>query len=269
MLAILFPQIDPIFFQAGPLTIRWYAIAYLVGVVFGYLLLKRLDAGKHKIFPQNSRDDLIFYSVLGIIIGGRFGYIFFYDFFLIFSDPISIFFVWKGGMSFHGGAIGLTFSTFLYTKKYKINFLNALDLISIVVPIGLFFGRIANFVNAELYGRATDMPWAVIFPTGGNFGRHPSQIYEAILEGIVLFLIMLLAYKKLNYKKQPGKIAAIFLIFYSAFRFIVEFFREPDLHIGFIFEYMTLGQILSLVSFIIAIACYYRFSNIALVKKAR
>ena len=255
MQSILFPQIDPIIFSVGPISIRWYALAYVIGIVFGFLFLKKLNRLKPVVLCDNALDDIILYSVLGIVFGGRFGYVFFYDFQKYFFDPISIFFVWKGGMSFHGGLIGLIFSLFLLSKKHKFNFIKSLDLVSCVAPIGLFFGRIANFINAELYGKVTDVSWAVIFPYSDGMPRHPSQIYEAILEGILLFIIMNVLVRKNNIRKKDGMLGGIFITLYGCCRIFVECFREPDLHLGYFFNYITMGQILSLP--MIIIGCYF------------
>jgi phosphatidylglycerol:prolipoprotein diacylglycerol transferase len=258
MLAILFPQINPIFLNFFSIKIHWYSIAYIVGILFGYVILKRLNDKKPQVFTSVALDDLILYSVLGIIVGGRLGYIFFYDFFYAIKNPIFIFQTWKGGMSFHGGLIGIAISTYVLAKKHKINFFKAVDLICCVAPIGIFLGRIANFVNSELYGRVTDVPWAVIFPNGGYLPRHPSQIYEAICEGILLFIIMILFFYKTNFRHIPGKITGCFLISYSFFRMILESFREPDAHVGYILNIFTLGQILSLPLLMVGLILVYR-----------
>ncbi|MFI4983691.1 MAG: prolipoprotein diacylglyceryl transferase [Rickettsiales bacterium] len=246
MLAILFPHISPIIFQVGFIKIHWYAVAYLVGIVFGYLLLKKLNSSGRKVLSDVALDDIIMYAVLGIVLGGRLGYVFFYDFENFLDDPKRIFFIWKGGMSFHGGTLGLIISMFLLSKKHKFNFLQLMDMICVVAPIGLFFGRLANFINSELWGRTTDVAWAVVFPNGGDLPRHPSQIYEAILEGIVLFVIMLCCFRNKKIISAPGKLAGIFLVGYSFARIFIEFYREPDYQIGYLLEYFTMGQLLTL-----------------------
>ncbi len=264
MQSILFPQIDPIIFSVGPLAIRWYALAYVIGIVFGFLFLKKLNRLKPIVLCDNALDDIILFSVLGIVFGGRIGYFFFYNFEKIFSDPISIFFIWKGGMSFHGGLIGLIFAIFLLSKKHKFNFIKSLDLISCVAPIGLFFGRIANFINAELYGKVTDVSWAVIFPNSDGMPRHPSQIYEALLEGILLFVIMNFLVRKNNIRKKEGMLGGIFIVLYGLCRIFVEFFREPDWQLGYYLSYFTMGQILSLP--MIIIGCYFIFRKVRIKK---
>ncbi len=264
MQSILFPQIDPIIFSVGPLAIRWYALAYVIGIVFGFLFLKKLNRLKPIVLCDNALDDIILFSVLGIVFGGRIGYVFFYDLEKFFFDPKTIFFIWKGGMSFHGGLIGLIFSLFLLSKKHKFNFIRSLDLVSCVAPIGLFFGRIANFINAELYGKITDVPWAVIFPNTSGLPRHPSQIYEALLEGILLFIIMNILVRKNNIRKKEGMLGGIFIASYGACRIFIEFFREPDIQIGYILNYFTMGQVLSLP--MIIIGCYFIFRKVKISK---
>ena len=184
--------------------------------------------------------------IIGIILGGRLGYILFYNFEYYLNNPVAVFMIWQGGMSFHGGLMGVIALTIIYAKKHKINKFILLDLISASAPIGIFLGRVSNFVNSELYGKETDVLWSVIFVKVDNIARHPSQIYEAILEGVILFIIMFLFIKK-NYLLKPGLISSLFLIFYSLFRFFVEFFRVPDEQIGFIFLNLTMGQIISLI----------------------
>ncbi len=264
MQAILFPQIDPIIFSIGPFSIHWYALAYLAGIIFGFILLKKLNRLKPVVLSDNALDDIILFSVIGIIFGGRIGYIFFYDLEKFFFDPKTIFFVWKGGMSFHGGLIGLIFALFLLAKKHKFNFIRSLDLVSCVAPIGLFFGRIANFINAELYGKITDVPWAVVFPNTSGLPRHPSQIYEALLEGILLFILMNILVHKNSLRKKEGMLGGIFITLYGACRIFVEFFREPDFKIGYILNYFTMGQILSLP--MIIIGCYFIFRKVKISK---
>lgn len=249
MLAILFPNISPIIFEVGFIKIHWYAIAYLLGIVFGYQLLKKLNASQHYVVPVVALDDIILFAVLGIIIGGRLGYVFFYDFDKIISDPKTIFFIWKGGMSFHGGTLGLIFSMFLLSKKHKFSFMKLIDMVCVVAPIGLFLGRIANFINAELWGRTSSVAWAVIFPNAGEIPRHPSQIYEALLEGVLLFVIMLICFSSNKIRSRPGMLAGIFLVGYSIARIFVEFYREPDYQIGYILTYFTMGQLLTLPMF--------------------
>jgi phosphatidylglycerol:prolipoprotein diacylglycerol transferase len=245
---------DPIAFQIMSFEIRWYSLAYILGIVVGWILCK-------KIFIKNSDisekfDDYITYLIIGVILGGRIGYIIFYNFSYYLDNIFDIFKIWQGGMSFHGGLLGVIASSYIFAKKNNQNLFLYLDQVSLVAPIGIFFGRLANFINSELYGTATDMPWSVIFVEVDNLSRHPSQLYEAILEGIILFLILIYFMNK-GYLKKPGLISGMFLIFYSLFRFFVEFFRVPDEQIGYLFLNLTMGQIISLVFASIGITLFY------------
>ena len=245
---------DPVAFQIMSLEIRWYSLAYILGIVIGWILCK-------KIFIKNSDisekfDDYITYLVIGIILGGRIGYIVFYNFSYYLDNFLDIFKIWQGGMSFHGGLLGVIVSSYIFAKKNNQNPFFYLDQVSIVAPVGIFFGRLANFINSELYGTASNVPWSVIFIKVDNLSRHPSQLYEAILEGIILFLILIYFINK-NYLNKPGLISGIFLIFYSLFRFFVEFFRVPDEQIGYLILNLTMGQIISLVFASIGMAIFY------------
>ena len=245
---------DPIAFEIMSFEVRWYSLAYILGIVVGWILCK-------KIFIKNSDisekfDDYITYLIIGIILGGRVGYILFYNFSYYLDNIFDIFKIWQGGMSFHGGLLGVIASSYIFAKKNNQNPFFYLDQVSLVAPIGIFFGRMANFINSELYGTATNMPWSVIFVKVDNLSRHPSQLYEAILEGVILFLI-LIYYKNKGYLKKPGLISGLFLIFYSLFRFFVEFFRVPDEQIGYLFLNLTMGQIISLVFASIGITLFY------------
>ena len=245
---------DPIAFQIMSFEIRWYSLAYILGIVVGWILCK-------KIFIKNSDisdkfDDYITYLIIGIILGGRIGYIIFYNFSYYLDNIFDIFKIWQGGMSFHGGLLGVIASSYIFAKKNNQNPFYYLDQVSLVAPIGIFFGRLANFINSELYGTATDLPWSVIFAKVDNLSRHPSQLYEAILEGIILFLILIYFMNK-GYLKKPGLISGLFLIFYSLFRFFVEFFRVPDEQIGYLFLNLTMGQIISLVFASIGITLFH------------
>ena len=235
---------DPVAIQIFSIEIRWYSLAYIFGILIGWLYCKKIlikDKNISKLF-----DDLISYLIIGIILGGRLGYVIFYNLEYFLSNPIEILMIWHGGMSFHGGLLGVLASTIIYAKKHNVNKFIFLDLIAGSAPIGIFLGRIANFLNSELYGRETDILWSVIFTRIDNITRHPSQIYEALLEGVILFFIMFFFIKK-NYLLKPGLISSLFLIFYSLFRFLVEFFRVPDEQIGFIYLNLTIGQIISLI----------------------
>ena len=225
---------DPVAFQIMSFEIRWYSLAYILGIVIGWLLCKKIFIQKSDI--NEKFDDYITYLVIGIIIGGRLGYIIFYNFNYYINNIFDIFKVWEGGMSFHGGLIGIIVASILFAKKNNQDSFLYMDLVSLVAPIGIFFGRLANFINSELYGTPTDVPWAVTFIQVDNLSRHPSQLYEAILEGIILFII-LIYFKNKDYLKKPGLISGLFLIFYSIFRFFIEFFRVPDEQLGYlIFE---------------------------------
>jgi phosphatidylglycerol---prolipoprotein diacylglyceryl transferase len=239
---------DPVAFQIFSLDIRWYSLAYIIGILLGWLYCKKKIIKDINLL--NLFDDFISYLIIGIILGGRLGYILFYDFAYYLDNFFEVFAVWNGGMSFHGGLIGVIVATLLFSKKHKINYFIFLDLVSLAAPIGIFFGRIANFINSELYGRPTDVPWSVKFEIIDNINRHPSQLYEAFFEGIMLFLILNFFMQK-NYLKKPGLISSLFLIFYSFFRFIVEFFRSPDPQLGYILLNLTMGQIISIIFLII------------------
>ena len=235
---------DPVAIQIFSIEIRWYSLAYIFGILLGWLYCKKIlikDKNISKLF-----DDLISYLIIGIILGGRLGYVIFYNLEYFLSNPIEILMIWQGGMSFHGGLLGVLASTIIYAKKHNVNKFIFLDLIAGSAPIGIFLGRIANFVNSELYGRETNILWSVIFTKIDNITRHPSQIYEALLEGVILFFILFFFIKK-NYLLKPGLISSLFLIFYSLFRFLVEFFRVPDEQVGFIYLNLTIGQIISLI----------------------
>ncbi len=235
---------DPVAIQIFSIEIRWYSLAYIFGILIGWLYCKKIlikDKNISKLF-----DDLISYLIIGIILGGRLGYVIFYNLEYFLSNPIEILMIWQGGMSFHGGLLGVLASTIIYAKKHNVNKFIFLDLIAGSAPIGIFLGRIANFVNSELYGRETNILWSVIFTKIDNITRHPSQIFEALLEGVILFFILFFFIKK-NYLLKPGLISSLFLIFYSLFRFLVEFFRVPDEQVGLIYLNLTIGQIISLI----------------------
>ncbi len=245
---------DPVAFQFFSLEIRWYSLAYVFGILLGWFLSKRIFISDDKL--KEKFDDYVTYVIVGIIIGGRLGYVLFYNLNYFLSNPIEILFIWNGGMSFHGGLLGIIIATFIFSKKRDFDKLLLLDVVACVAPIGIFFGRLANFVNGELYGKPTDLPWAVTFPLVDDQGRHPSQIYEAFLEGVLLFLILQFIIKKVSYKR--GECAAVFLIFYSIFRIFSEFFREPDLQIGYILNYVSMGSLLSFFMFGLGIVMYLK-----------
>ena len=246
---------DPVAFNFFALEIRWYSLSYIFGIILAWVYCKRFlikDERELKLF-----DDLISFLIIGIIIGGRLGYVIFYNPIYYLKNPIEILMLWNGGMSFHGGTLGVIFATYLFSKKNKNNSFIFLDLIAMSAPIGIFLGRIANFINSELYGRQTDFLLSVKFERVDDLHRHPSQIYEAFFEGIVLFIFMNFFFRKYLYK-SPGVISSLFLVFYSIFRFLIEYTREPDSHLGFVFLNITQGQIISILFFIIGLILFYK-----------
>jgi len=245
---------DPVAFQIMSFEIRWYSLAYIFGIIIGWLLCKKIFIKDIKI--NEKFDDYLTYSILGIIIGGRLGYILFYNFNYYLNNFFDIFKIWHGGMSFHGGLLGIIIASILFAKKNNQNPFIYMDLVSLVAPIGIFFGRLANFINSELYGTVSNVPWSVIFVKVDNLTRHPSQLYEAFLEGIILFLL-LIYFRKKNYLLKPGTISGLFLIFYSIFRFFVEFYRVPDEHIGYLVFNLSTGQIVSVVFLIFGTIVFY------------
>ena len=247
---------DPVLIDLGFFQIRWYSAAYILGILIGWIYAKKIiksttnNQYSFKQITTEQFDDLITYLVIGIILGGRLGYVIFYNLDYYSQNLLEIFKLWQGGMSFHGGLLGVVISIFIFSKKTQINFFKFSDIISCVAPIGILLGRIANFINGELYGKITTLPWGVIFTNGGNLPRHPSQIYEAALEGIFLLLIInYLAFKK-KFLYRPGYISAFFLILYSILRIFSEIFREPDIHLGLLFNYFSMGTLLSLITII-------------------
>ena len=238
---------DPVAINFFSLEIRWYSLAYIFGILAGWVLAKRFFINNQGI--KIKFDDYVTYIIFGIIIGGRLGYVFIYNFKFYLYNPLEILMIWNGGMSFHGAVFGIIISTYFFSIKNKISAFYLLDLVALSAPIGIFFGRISNFINSELYGRETDIFWSVKFILIDNLNRHPSQIYEAIFEGLILFIILNFLVSKNN--KENGYISSLFLIFYSFFRFMIEFTREPDLQIGLLFFNLTIGQIISVI-FLIA-----------------
>ena len=245
---------DPVAFQIMSFEIRWYSLAYILGIVIGWLLCKKVFIHKSDIIEKF--DDFITYSIIGIIVGGRLGYVIFYNFDYYLTNIFDIFKVWQGGMSFHGGLLGIIIASILFAKKNDQDPLLYLDQVALVAPIGIFFGRIANFINSELYGLPTDVLWSVKFIQIDNLSRHPSQLYEAVLEGAILFFI-LIYFRKKNCLKKPGLISGLFLIFYSIFRFFVEFLRVPDEHLGYLIFDLSMGQIISVIFLIIGTILFY------------
>lgn len=252
MTGIPFPNIDPVLIHIGPLAIRWYALAYIAGLVLGWrYILAMIDTPK--LWPGAAPvtkieiDDALLWAALGVILGGRLGYVLVYNLDYYLAHPSEIFTVWHGGMSFHGGAFGVLIALTIFARQRNIPILSLMDLVCAAQPIGQFFGRIANFINGELWGRPTDLPWGIIFPTGGPMPRHPSQLYEAALEGLVLFLVLRLCTHRFGALKRPGTVMGIFIAGYGLSRVIVEFFREPDIQIGYLYGgWLTMGMVLSL-----------------------
>tara|TARA_B110000261_G_C13029677_1_gene335738 strand:- start:464 stop:1237 length:774 start_codon:yes stop_codon:yes gene_type:complete len=249
---------DPVAFQIFSLEIRWYSLAYIIGITIGWIYCKKkLIKDQHIL---SLFDDFITYLIIGVILGGRLGYALFYNLKFYIENPIEILMVWNGGMSFHGGLIGVIVASKLFSSKHKVNQFIFLDLVALSAPIGIFFGRVANFINSELYGRSTDLPWSVQFLLIDNVKRHPSQLYEAFFEGVILFLILQYFFKK-DYLQNSGQISGLFLIFYSLFRFLAEFFRSPDPHIGYLILNLTLGQLISIIFLMIGMFIFYLKKN--------
>jgi phosphatidylglycerol:prolipoprotein diacylglycerol transferase len=258
-LALAIPVIDPVALQIGAFAVRWYALAYIAGLIGGWFYARRLTmserlwTGLKRPTPDHI-DDLIVWVALGVVLGGRVGYILFYNFDGYLADPLEIFAIWRGGMSFHGGFLGAILAILLFARARGLSGLAMLDLAAVVTPIGLFFGRIANFINGELWGRpAPDFPLAVVFPEGGPIPRHPSQLYEAIAEGLILFIVLAIAVRRFGFRR-PGLIGGVFVFGYAMARIVCEFFREPDPQLGFLFGSslellgggVTMGMLLSL-----------------------
>ena len=241
---------DPVAIQIFSIEIRWYSLAYIMGILLGWLLSKRYFINENQI--KESFDDFLTYLIIGIILGGRLGYALFYNFTYYSNNLLDIFKIWQGGMSFHGGLIGVIIATILFAKKKQHNSFRYLDIVSLVAPIGIFFGRIANFINSELYGFETNLPWAVKFIQIDDLYRHPTQLYEAIFEGLILFVILIF-FRNKGFLRNPGLISSLFLIFYSLFRFMIEFLRVPDEQLGYIFLNLTMGQTISFVFLILGI----------------
>jgi phosphatidylglycerol:prolipoprotein diacylglycerol transferase len=262
MLAIPFPIIDPVAISFGPIAIRWYALAYVVSLVLGWWLARKLCRyeclwGRKPPLDDAGADDFLLYMAAGIVIGGRLGYVLFYNPAYYAANPLEALMVWQGGMSFHGGLLGCILALWWLARKYQRSVFEMFDLAAAVTPIGLFFGRIANFVNGELWGRASDVPWAMVFPNAGDEPRHPSQLYQAALEGALLFTVLMIAVKAGGFKK-PGLVSGLFLVGYGILRTVGEHFREPDAHIGFLAGGLTMGMLLSVPMIALGAAFLYR-----------
>ena len=247
-----FPEIGPVAFSIGPLVVRWYALAYLGGLLFAFAYMKRLVrqpalwGGKPASVSVAQLDDLFVWGVLGVILGGRLGYVLFYEPMVFLHNPLQAFAIWQGGMSFHGGFLGVVLACLVFAQRKGLRLDRLLDLGGACVPVGLGLGRLANFINGELYGRVSDVPWAIVFPDGGNLARHPSQLYEAGLEGLALFVAARIATHRFGSLRYPGMTAGVFAVGYAAARIFVELFREPDPQMGYLVGPLTMGMLLSL-----------------------
>ncbi len=240
---LTYPEIDPVLLSIGPLKVHWYGMMYLFGFSSAWLL-GIFRASRSELWNNEEVGDLILYGAVGAVLGGRLGYIFFYKFSDYLAQPLDIFRVWEGGMSFHGGLLGVLLAIFLFARKTNRSFFQVSDFVAPLVPVGLFFGRMGNFINQELWGRVSDVSWAMVFPLAGYQPRHPSQLYEAVLEGVVLFIMLWLYSSK---QRAVARVSGWFMVLYGAFRFLVEFTREPDAYLGFVaLDWMTMGQILSI-----------------------
>lgn len=253
-------MIDPIAFSIGPLAIRWYALAYLIGIAlsigYGMLLVRQKSLWRANTPPYTPMQfmDFLFWSTIGIIIGGRLGYVLFYNPLYFIQNPLDIPAIWQGGMAFHGGLIGIVVAMYLFARHHKASFLSSLDLLGAISPIGLFMGRLANFINAELYGKPTSLPWGIIFPGTDGHPRHPSQLYEAALEGILIFLVLRFVTHIRFGLHRPGLIAGLFGIMYAISRYAVEHVRLPDAHIGYLWNnYLTQGMVLTIPMLLVGI----------------
>jgi phosphatidylglycerol:prolipoprotein diacylglycerol transferase len=245
LFAIPFPAIDPVAVAIGPFVVRWYALAYIAGLLIGWRYCLVLADRPPRLIERRDIDDFLVWATLGVVLGGRIGYVLFYQPGYYLQHPVEALYLWHGGMSFHGGALGVTLAIVLFTRARRLPVLAFSDVIAEAIPIGLFFGRIANFINGELFGRETDVPWAMAFPNGGPVPRHPSQLYEAVCEGLLLFLLLLLAEHR-GARRRPGIVTGLFLVGYAVARMSGELFRQPDAQLGFLVLGTTMGQLLSI-----------------------
>ena len=248
-----YPLIDPVLLHIGPLEIRWYGLMYLFGFILAYFIVRSELRRKQGPIPVENADDLVFYMILGLLLGGRVGYVLFYNLPAYASAPWEIVAVWHGGMSFHGGLIGMVLAAWLFARRHQVQVLELTDLAALAAPPGLMLGRLGNFINGELFGRVTTVPWGIVFPGGGNLPRHPSQLYESFFEGPVLFAILWVLRRK---TRRPGELLCAFLVLYGIFRFTIELFREPDPQLGFIISWLTMGQILCLAMIVSGIGLF-------------
>jgi phosphatidylglycerol:prolipoprotein diacylglycerol transferase len=253
---LTYPQIDPVALALGPIKVHWYGIMYLLGFAAVWLLGQHRAKKPYSPIPPAAIEDLVYFGALGVILGGRIGYILFYHFDVFLDQPLTLFKIWQGGMSFHGGMLGVFIAMYFFGQKHQCSILQLTDIIAPLCPIGLGAGRIGNFINSELWGRTTDVPWAMIFPNGGSLPRHPSQLYEAGLEGGLLFVIMWIYTQK---QRPTAAATGLVLCIYGCLRFFVEFFRMPDAHLGYLLlDWVTMGQILSLPMIIVGAILFYR-----------
>jgi phosphatidylglycerol---prolipoprotein diacylglyceryl transferase len=249
-----YPSINPTIVNLGPVQIRWYGVMYILGFTISYLLVKYQIRKKRLDINTAVINDLFLYLIIGLIVGARIGYVVFYNLAFYIDHPLKLLAVWEGGMSFHGGLIGIVLSGIIFVTKRRIDFWQLADLVAVTAPIGLGLGRLGNFINAELYGRVTSVPWGMVFPAGGDLPRHPSQLYEFFLEGVLLFAIL---WRIKDVPLTKGALFCIFVILYGIFRFFVEFFREPDPQLGFIFSFLTMGQALSILMVMVGLVLIY------------
>ena len=254
---MLINNFDPVAIEIFSLEIRWYSLAYIMGILIGWHLAKRFFISKN---IYSKFDDYITFVIIGLILGGRFGYVLFYNIDFYINHPLDVIKLWQGGMSFHGGVLGIFIASIIFAKRNLDDVFEYLDVVALVSPIGIFFGRLANFINSELYGHETNMPWGVKFIQVDDLYRHPTQLYEAIFEGIVLFLILLF-FRRIENLKIPGILSSLFLIFYSIFRFIIEYFRVPDEQLGYLILNATMGQLISFVFFLTGLFLFYAKIN--------
>lgn len=245
LMALTFPQFDPIAISIGPLAIRWYALAYIAGILLAWLYCRQLAKRSDSYVTLAIFDDLVFWATLGVVLGGRLGYVLVYNLPYFLDHPGEILYLWEGGMSFHGGMVGVLVAMAFVAKRHGLHFFDLADVVGCATPIGLFLGRLANFINGELYGRVSDVSWAMVFPGGGPEPRHPSQLYQAFLEGLILLAVLYLLVRA-GRLAQRGFLSGCFLMGYGLARIVGEFFREPDPQLGFLFGPVTMGQLLSL-----------------------
>jgi len=257
-LLLPYPQIDPVLVQLGPFPIRWYALAYIAGLVAGWRIMRRVCQEPPAILTPAKIDDFLLWAALGVILGGRLGYVLFYKPIFFMHNPLAVFTLWEGGMSFHGGLLGVILAILAYALSQNVNPFMLSDLVAIVAPIGLFFGRLANFINGELWGRPSDAPWAMIFPRGGPMPRHPSQLYQAFFEGVLLLAIIWLVWKLFDARRRPALLTGVFCAGYGLARIAGEIFREPDAFLGFLWGPITMGMLLSVPVLLFGLALILR-----------